>query len=90
MQAEDPEIFIDIPINPVILASEQAYRAKGNPFSQLYIRAILEGTERLNGEIKEAREGINSREEAVLCSLLPRLVILTDLIAQNADFVALE
>jgi hypothetical protein len=93
MQAEDPEIFTDIPINPAILVSKQAHRAKENPFSQLYIRAILEGTEGLNGEIEEAREGINSgvsREEAVLCSLLPRLVISTDLIAQNADFIALE
>jgi hypothetical protein len=43
--------------------------------------------------MEEAREGINSGvsgEEVDLCSLLPRLVILTNLIAQNADFVALE
>jgi hypothetical protein len=43
--------------------------------------------------MEEAREGINSRvsrEEAVLYSLLPRLVISTDSIAQKADFVALE
>ena len=44
-------------------------------------------------EIEEAREGINSGVsggEVVLCSLLPRLVISTNSIAQNADFVALE
>ena len=93
MQAEDPAIFTDIPINPVILASEQAYRAKGNPLSQLYIRAISEGTKGLNGEMEEAREDINggvSGKEVDLYSLLPRSVISTDSIAQNADFVALE
>jgi hypothetical protein len=93
VQAEDPVIFTDIPIDPVILVSEQAHRAKGNPLSQLYIRAISEGTEGLNGEIEEARKGINSGvsgEEVDLCSSLPRLVISTDSIAQNADFVALE
>jgi hypothetical protein len=44
-------------------------------------------------EVEEVREGINgrvSREEVVLYSLLPRSVILTDSIAQNADFVVLE
>ena len=43
--------------------------------------------------MEEAREGINggvSREEVDLCSLPPRSVISTDLIAQNADFVVLE
>jgi hypothetical protein len=43
--------------------------------------------------MEEVREGINSgvsREEVDLYSLLLRLVILTDSIAQNADFVALE
>jgi hypothetical protein len=42
--------------------------------------------------MEEAREGINSRvsREAVLYSSLPRSVISTDLIAQNADFVVLE
>jgi hypothetical protein len=93
IQAEDPAIFTDIPIDPAILASEQAHRAKGNPLSQLYIRAISEGTEGSNGEMEEAREGINggvSREEVDLCSLPPRSVISTGSIAQNADFVALE
>jgi hypothetical protein len=43
--------------------------------------------------MEEAREGINSgvsRKEAVLYSLPPRLVILTNSIAQNTDFVVLE
>jgi hypothetical protein len=42
--------------------------------------------------MEEAREGINGRvsREAVLYSLPPRLVISTDLIAQNTDFVVLE
>ena len=43
--------------------------------------------------MEEAREDINggvSREEVVLYSLLSRLVILTNLIAQNTDFVILE
>jgi hypothetical protein len=44
-------------------------------------------------EIEKVREDINSRVsrgKVVLYSLLPRLVILTDLIAQNTDFVVLE
>jgi hypothetical protein len=93
IQAEDPAIFTDIPINPVVLASEQAYRVKGNPLSQLRIRAISEESRGSDMEVEEVREGINggvSREEVVLYSLPPRLVISTDLIAQNADFVALE
>jgi hypothetical protein len=93
MQAKDPVIFTDIPINPVILASEQAHRVKGNPLSQLYIRVISEESRGSDKEVEEAREGINggvSGEEVVLYSLPPRSVILTDLIAQNADFVALE
>ena len=42
--------------------------------------------------MEEVREGINSgvSREAVLYSLLPRSVILTDSIAQNADFIVLE
>jgi hypothetical protein len=39
------------------------------------------------------RGGINrgvGREEVDLCSLLPRLVILTNSIAQNTDFIVLE
>jgi hypothetical protein len=93
MQAEDPAIFTDIPIDPVILASEQAHRVKGNPLSQLYIRAILEESRGSDKEVEEVREDINSRvsrEEVVLYSLLPRLVISTDSIAQNADFIVLE
>jgi hypothetical protein len=93
VQAKDPAIFTDIPIDPVILVSEQAYRVKGNPLSQLYIRAISEESRGSDKEVEKAREGINSGvsgEEVVLCSLLPRLVISTDSIAQNADFVALE
>ena len=44
-------------------------------------------------EMEEAREGINGGvggEEMVLYSSPPRLVISTDSIAQNADFIALE
>jgi hypothetical protein len=93
IQAEDPAIFTDIPIDPAILASEQAHRVKGNPLSQLYIRAISEESRGSDKEVEEAREGINSGvggEEVVLCSSPPRSVISTDSIAQNADFVALE
>jgi hypothetical protein len=93
MQAEDSVIFTNIPINPVILASEQAYRVKGNPLSQLYIRAILEESRGSDKEVEEAQEGINGGvggEEVILYSLLPRSVISTDSIAQNTDFVALE
>ena len=93
IQAEDPAIFTDIPIDPAILVSEQAYRVKGNPLSQLYIRAISEESRGSDKEVEEVQEGINgrvSREEVVLYSLPPRSVISTDLIAQNADFVALE
>ena len=93
MQAEDPAIFTDIPINPVVLVSEQAHRVKGNPLSQLRIRAISEESRGSDKEVEEAREGINGRvsgEEVVLYSSLPRSVISTNSIAQNADFVVLE
>jgi hypothetical protein len=93
VQAEDPAIFTDIPIDPAILASEQAHRAKGNPLSQLHIRAISVESGGSDKEMEEAREGINggvSGGEVVLYSSPPRSVISTDSIAQNADFVALE
>jgi hypothetical protein len=54
---------------------------------------ILEKSKGLDQEIGGSREGINGgvgREEVVLYSLLPRLVILTDSIAQNTDFVVFE
>ena len=93
MQAEDPAIFTDIPIDPEVLASKQAHRIKGNPLSQLYIRAISEESKGSDQGVGGLRGYINrgvSAEEVVLCSSLPRSVILTDSIAQNADFVALE
>jgi hypothetical protein len=91
VQAEDPAIFTDIPIDPEVLVSEQAHRTKGNPLSQLYIRAILEESKGLDQGVRGSREGINrgaGAEEVDLCSSPPRLVILTDSIAQNADFIA--
>jgi hypothetical protein len=93
IQAEDPVIFTDISIDPVILASEQAYRAKGNPFSQLYIRAISEETEGLNREIEEAREKINggiSGEEMVLYSLLSKSIILTNFNSSKCRFCSIR
>jgi hypothetical protein len=93
VQAEDPAIFTDIPIDPEILTAEQAHQTKGNPLSQLYIRAILEeskGSDQGGGGSRGSINGRVSREEVILYSLPPRLVISTDSIAQNADFVALE
>jgi len=93
VQAEDPVIFIDIPINPEVLVSEQAHRTKGNPLSQLYIRAISEESKGSDQGVGESRGGINGGvggEEVVLCSSLPRSVISINSIAQNADFVAFE
>jgi hypothetical protein len=66
---------------------------KGNPLSQLYIRAILEESKGLDQEVGGSRGGINrgvGRGEVVLYSSPPRSVISTDSIAQNADFVAFE
>jgi hypothetical protein len=54
---------------------------------------ILEESKGLDQGIGGLRGGINrgvGREEADLYSLLSRLVISTDSIAQNADFVAFE
>ena len=84
VQAEDPAIFTDIPIDPEVLASEQAHRTKGNPLSQLYIRAISEESKGLDQGVGGSRGGINGGvggEEANLCSSPPRSVILTDSIA---------
>jgi hypothetical protein len=93
VQAEDPAIFTDIPINPEVLASEQAHRTKGNPLSQLYIRAESEDSKGSDQEVGGSRGAINrgvGGEGVDLCSSPPRSVISTDSIAQNADFVALE
>ena len=93
IQAEDPVIFTDIPIDPEVLASEQAHRTKGNPLSQLYIRAISEESKGSDQGVGRSRGGINGwagGEEADLCSSPPRSVMSTDSIAQNADFVAFE
>jgi hypothetical protein len=93
VQAEDPAIFTDIPIDPEVLASEHAHRTKGNPLGQLYIRAVSEDSKGSDQEVGGSRGGINrgvGGEEVVLCSSPPRSVISTDSIAQNADFVALE
>jgi hypothetical protein len=84
MQAEDPAIFTDIPIDPEVLVSEQAHRTKGNPLSQLYIQAILEESKGSDQGVGELRGGINGgagAEEVVLCSSPPRSVISTDSIA---------
>ena len=54
---------------------------------------ILEESKGLDQGVGGLRGGINrgvGGEEANLCSSPPRLVISTDSIAQNADFVALE
>jgi len=93
VQAENPAIFTDIPINPEVLASEQAHRTKGNPLSQLYIRAVSEESKGLDQGVGGLRGGINrgaGAEEVVLCSSPPRSVISTNSIAQNTDFITLE
>jgi hypothetical protein len=59
MQAEDPAIFTDIPIDPEVLVSEQAHRTKGNPLSQLYIRAISEESKGSDQGVGGSRGGIN-------------------------------
>jgi hypothetical protein len=46
-KSEDPTLFIDIPIDPAILAEEQTFWVKRNSLSQIAIRGASE-------ELKEA------------------------------------
>src|SRR5271170_8149196 len=77
--------FTEIPIDPAILAQEQAFWVKRNPLSQIAIRGASEDLEEADIEIEGEEEGVGgSRMD--LCSSPPRSVASIDSIAENADF----
>jgi hypothetical protein len=45
LQLEDLTLFIDLPIDPIILEIEAMFRVKQNPLSQVRIRGDLEELE---------------------------------------------
>jgi hypothetical protein len=74
-------LFTDIPIDPTILAEEQAFRVKRNPLSQVTIQGASEDIEDTDEEMEGGMD---------LCSSPPRSVVSIDSIAENANFIALE
>jgi hypothetical protein len=42
LQLDDPTLFTKIPINPTILAKEQAFQVKRNPLSQIAVQETSE------------------------------------------------
>lgn len=89
LQSDDPTLFTEIPIDPAILAQEQAFWVKRNPLSQIAIRGASEDLEDADIEIEGEEEGVEgSRMD--WCSSPPRSVVSIDSIAENADFISLE
>ena len=78
LQSDDPTLFTEIPIDPAILAEEQAFQVKRNPLSQIAVRGASEELEDVD------------QDGMVLCSSPPRSVVSIDSIAENADFISLE
>jgi len=89
LQSHNPTLFTDIPIDPAILAQEQAFRVKRNPLSQIAIRGASEEIEEADQEMDEVEEG-GGDSGMVLCSSPPISVASIDSIAENADFISLE
>jgi hypothetical protein len=77
-------LFTNIPIDPAILAQEQAFKAKRNPLSQVAI-----DLEDLDEEMEEGQEVVEG-SGMDLCSSLPRSVVSIDSIVENVDFISLE
>jgi hypothetical protein len=86
LQSDDPTLFTDIPIDPTILAEEQAFQVKRNPLSQ--VREASEELEDTDQEMSGVEGGGGSG--MVLCSSPPMSVASIDSIAENADFISLE
>ena len=84
LQSDDPTLFTDIPIDPAILAEEQAFRVKQNPLSQIAVREASEELEDTDQEEGGGGSGM------VLCSSPPMSVASIDSIAENADFISFE
>jgi hypothetical protein len=84
LQSDDPALFTDIPIDPMILAEEQAFQVKRNPLSQIAVREASEELEDTDQEEGGGGSGM------VLCSSPPMSVASIDSVAENADFISLE
>jgi hypothetical protein len=84
LQSDNPTLFTDIPIDPAILAEEQAFRVKQNPLSQIAVREASEELEDTDQEEGGGGSGM------VLCSSPPMSVASIDSIAENADFISFE
>jgi hypothetical protein len=81
LQSEDPALFTDIPIDPAIIAEEQAFRVQhSGPLAA--IQLYSEG----ENDVEDEESGVD--EEAV--SPPPRSVASIDSIAENADFISFE
>jgi len=89
LQSDDPTLFTDIPIDPAILAEEQAFQARQNPLSQIAVRGASEELEEADQEMEGIEEGEGGCG-MVLCSSPPMSVASIDSIAENADFISLE
>jgi hypothetical protein len=76
VQSENPAVFTDIPIDPMILEAEQQFKISQRPLNQLVIDL-------------EEEEGSRSEGGSDIVSP-PRSVISIDSIAENADFISLE
>jgi hypothetical protein len=76
LQSDDATLFTNIPIDPAILAQEQAFQAKRNPLSQVAV------------DFEDSDEEMEGGMD--LCSSPPRSVVSIDSIAENADFITLE
>jgi hypothetical protein len=88
LQSDDPTLFTDIPIDPAILAEEQAFWVRQNP-----LRQIPEEQEEANQEMEGVEDGVEDGGEGsgmVLCSSPPISVASIDSIAENADFISFE